>query len=184
MPQLPEREQQIRQAHAQLIHLVVEACQNADARAQLLPMLDQAVTSGWQSLVERIRRILAGARDETLLLGLDDEDTVIVRCILQGIQNPAALPDPNYQGDAALAAPGLASMIHAASRGDAKALHLVADMAEQMLRVGGDMARLGGILRKLIDGERDPDKLTKGMDPSGQQLVLDLLAELGKLGRH
>jgi len=184
MPQLPEREQQIRQAHAQLIHHVVAACQNAEARVQLLPMLDQAKASGWQALVERIQRILDGERDERVLLGLDEEDTVIIRAILQGIQNPATLPDLNMQADATLAAPGLASMIHAASRGDAKALHIVADMAEQMQRVGGDMARLGAIMRKLIDGERDADALTRGMDPRGQQLVLDLLAELGKLAEH
>ena len=184
MPQLPEREQQIRQTHVQLIHHVVAACQNAETRAQLIPMLEQARASGWQALAERIHRILDGARDESLLLGLDEEDSVIIRAILQGIQNPATLPDLNAQADATLAAPGLASMIHAASHGDAKALQLVADMAEQMLRVGGDMARLGGIMRKLIDGERDADVLTKGMDPRGQQLVLDLLAELGKLGQH
>jgi hypothetical protein len=184
MPQLPEREQQIRQAHAQLIHHVVAACQNADAREQLMPMLDQAKASGWQILVDRIRRILDGARDESILLGLDEEDTVIIRSILQGLQNPATLPDLNAQADATLAAPGLASMIHAASHGDARALQLVSDMAEQMLRVGGDMARLGGIMRKLVDGERDPEVLTRNMDPRGQQLVVDLLAELGKLNHH
>lgn len=184
MSQLPEREQQIRQAHAQLIHHVVAACQHAEARAQLLPMLDQASASGWQALVERIQRILDGERDERVLLGLDEEDTVIIRAILQGIQNPATLPDLNAQSDATLAAPGLATMIHAASRGDARALQIVADMADQMLHVGGDMARLGAIMRKLIDGERDADALTGGMDTRGQQLVLDLLAELGKLAEH
>jgi len=184
MSPLPERELQIRQAHAQLIHHVVTACQNAEARMQLMPMLEQARGSGWQALVERIQRILEGERDDSLLLGLDDEDTVIIRAILLGIQNPATLPDVDTQADATLAAPGLASMIHAASRGDARALQIVADMADQMSRVTGDMARLGGIMRKLIDGERDADKLTSGMDPRGQQLVLDLLVELGKLAEH
>ena len=81
-----------------------------------------------------------------------------------------------------MAAPGLASMIHAASRGDAKALQIVADMAEQMTKVGGDMGKLGGIMRKLINGEREADRRER--DPRGQQLVLDLLSELGKLGQH
>lgn len=184
MHELPEPEQQIRQAHAQLIHHVVTACQNSDARAQLMPMLEQANQSGWQTLVERIKRILDGERDESLLLALDEEDTVIIRSILQGIQNPETLPDLNYQADATMAAPGLASMIHAASRGDAKALQIVADMAEQMTKVGGDMGKLGGIMRRLINGERDADELIKGMDPNGQQLVLDILAELGKLQQH
>ena len=102
MPKLPEREQQIRQTHAQLIHHVVAACQNAEARAQLKPMLEQAKASGWQALVERIQRILEGARDDSLLLGLDEEDTVIIRSILQGIQAPATLPDLNAQADATI----------------------------------------------------------------------------------
>lgn len=184
MHKFPEREQQIRQTHAQLIHHVVNACQNSEARSQLMPMLDHARQSGWETLVDRIRRILGGERDESLLLALDEEDTVIIRSILEGVQNPESLPDLSYQADATLAAPGLASIIHAAGRGDAKALQIAADMAEQMTKVGGDMERLGGIMRKLINGERDAKSLTKGMDPSGQQLVFDLLSELGKLGEH
>ena len=54
-------------------------------------------------------------------------------------------------------------------------------MAEQMIKLPGDMRRLGGIINRLLSGERDPDKLSKGMDQSGRQLVLDLLEELNKL---
>jgi len=82
------------------------------------------------------------------------------------------------------AAPGLAAMIAAAGHGDAKALAVLADMAEQMLRAGGDMARLGGIMRRLVNGERDADPLMKGMGPLGRQLLLDILSELGKAGLH
>jgi hypothetical protein len=71
-------------------------------------------------------------------------------------------------------------MITAARSGDAKALAVLADMAEQMLRAGGDMARLGGMMRRLINGERDVEVLTKGMGAMGRQLVLSILDELGK----
>jgi hypothetical protein len=57
-------------------------------------------------------------------------------------------------------------------------------MAEQMTRAGGDLARLGGITKRLVDGERDPDRLCKGMGAQGESLVLSLLGELGKLERH
>ena len=123
-----------------------------------------------------------GQRDEEN--GLDEEDTVIIRSILQGLQNPASLPDPNQGADATMAAPGLAHMIHAASRGDAQALQAAAYMAEQMINTQGDMRLLGGQIKRLLDGERDPDVLCKGMGPSGQQLVLSMLEELNKLAEQ
>lgn len=184
MRTFPEQEQQIRQVHAKLIHQVVAACQNPEARTELEPVLRYANDNGWQQLVVVIRKILSGERSESLLAGLDEEDGVIVRSILSGLQNPATLPDPDQEADASLAAPGLASIIHAASRGDAKALQILAGMAEQMTLVGGDMARLGGIMRKLLNGERDVDALCKGMDTSGRQLVINLLEELNKLAEH
>ena len=80
-----------------------------------------------------------------------------------------------------MAAPGLADIIHAASAGDAQALQLVASMAEQMSHVGGDMARLASIIRPLVNGERDPERLCREMSAQGQSLVLAILAELGRL---
>jgi len=184
MRTFPEQEQQIRQVHAQLIHQVVAACHNPEARTQLEPVLRHANDNGWQQLVAVIRKILAGERSEVLVNGLDEEDSVIVHSVLAGLQNPATLPDPQEQADASLAAPGLASIIHAASRGDTNALQILAGMAEQMTRVGGEMARLGGIMRRLLNGERDPDALCKGMDTSSRQLVVNLLEELNKLSEH
>ena len=181
-----ERDQQIRMAHASLIHQVVLACQytdkNAEARVTLESGLEVALQQGWLDLVRVIRAIVSGNRDASLLSGLDEEDTVIVRTILEGLQNPASLPDLDQQGDAAQAAPGLAQMIHAAGSGDAQALQAVSQMAEQMTRAPGDMALLGGNMKRLIDGERDADLLCKGMGASGEQLMLNLIEELNKLG--
>jgi len=179
---ISEREQQIRMAHATLIHHVVKACHNSDERAELNSILDVAVQQGWTAAVKAIRQIVAGNRDEVLLNGLDEEDEVIIRSILNGLQNPATLPDPNQQGDATQAAPGLAQMIHAAGRGDAQALQAVSLMAEQMTQAPGDMAQLGGNMKRLIDGERDADLLCKGMGTSGEQVMLYLIEELNKLG--
>lgn len=181
---LSPRDQQIRLAHAGLIRLVVQASQNLSARAELDPVLTQAEQQGWTELIPRIRRVLDGARDTSLLRGLDEEDTVILTAILTGIQDPSTLPDPEAAADPTQAAPGLAQMIHAAARGDAQALHWLSQMAEQMTRAGGDMARLGGIAKRLVDGERDPARLCKGMGAQGESLVLSLLSELGKLERH
>jgi hypothetical protein len=178
---IPEREQQIRLAHATLIHQVVRTCHNRDQRAELESVLEVAAQQGWTELVQVIRRIVGGQRDEALLQGLDEEDTVIIRAILDGLQNPATLPDPNQQGDPTMAAPGLAQMIHAAGSGDAQALQAVSMMAQQMMAAPGDMARLGGNMKRLVDGERDADKLCQGMGASGEQLMLSLIEELNRL---
>ena len=100
---------------------------------------------------------------------------------MQGLQNPVSLPAVNQQADPTMAAPGLASMINAASRGDAQALQAASLMADQMTNTKGDMRYLGGIMKRLIDGERDPDVLTKKMSANAKQLVMQLLDELNKL---
>jgi len=184
MSSLPEKAQQIVLAHAGLIHAVVIACQNRARVAELEPLLDAANTNGWNALVAAIRRILCGMRDIQVLVGLDEEDRVIAEAILRGIQDPATLPDPQARPDPGMAVPGLAGMIHAAASGDLAALQLLGDMATQMLRAGGDMARLSGILRRLLDGERNTDVLCRGMSPRGAQLVLSLMEELARLRAH
>lgn len=184
MNSLPEKTQQIVLAHAGLIHAVVIACQNRDRQPELEPLLQAASANGWNTLVTSIRRILGGARDLQVLAGLDEEDRVIAEAILRGLQDPVTLPDPQARPDPGLAVPGLAGMIHAAASGDVAALQLLADMATQMLRAGGDMAHLSGILRRLMNGERDPDVLCRGMSPRGKQLVISLIEELARLRTH
>jgi len=184
MSSLPEKAQQIVLAHAGLIHAVVIASQNRERLAELEPLLKAASANGWNSLVTTIRRILSGARDIQVLAGLDEDDRVIAEAILRGLQDPATLPDPQARPDPEMAVPGLAGMIHAAASGDIAALQLLGDMATQMLRAGGDMARLSGMLRRMMDGERDPDLLSRGMSPRGAQLVLSLIEELARLRSH
>lgn len=184
MTDIPSQEEQIRQSHAILIHQVVHACQNDTAKQQLKPMLDMATQQNWHELVTAINKIVVGQRGEDLLNNLDDEDKVIVKSILLGLQNPASLPEVQQQADPTMAAPGLASMINAACRGDAAALQAASLMADQMTNTQGDMRQLGGIMKRLIDGERDADVLTKKMTENGKQLVMQLLDELGKLSSH
>lgn len=181
---LSEQKQQIVQFHAALIHNVVMACNNRELLPQLEQILETSARNGWGSLVAVIRQVANGKRDVSLFAGLDEEDCAIVEAILCGIQDPSSLPDPDAKPDPALAAPGLASIINAAGRGDAAALHMLANMSEQMVRAGGDMAKLGGMMRKLVGGERDADKLARGMSVQGQELVYSILTELGKLASH
>lgn len=184
MPKLPEKVEQVTQAHAGLIHRVAIACSNRAAVPDLEDILKQASDNGWSALVVAIRKILAGKRDIGAFRHLDEEDFTIVESILMGLQNPALLPDLSQEFDASMAAPGLASMIHAARSGNLEALQLIATMATQMLQAGGDMARIAGIVRPLVTGERDANKLRQGMGAEGEKLVLGILRELAKLEGH
>ncbi len=181
MVQVPEKQQQILIAHAGLIHRVVMACGNRAQAPDLEKLLFQAEQNDWRALVRAIRRILRGERNLAAFQDIDDEDRVILESILRGIQNPETLPSLNGDYDPEVAAPGIASMVHTVRRGNVEALQVISNMAVQMHQAGGDMGRLAAIMRPLIEGERDPDKLCEGFTESGQKLVLDILAELTTL---
>ena len=183
---LPSKQQQIVQMHASLIVLVVQVAKNPlENKQQLDNVLKVSLDNGWVDLVQVIKKIVAGDRSNSLLQGLDEEDFAIVQAILDGIKNPATLPDPEADsGDSTMAAPGIAHMLIQAGSGNTQALTMISAMAEQMSQVGGDMAQLGGIMKKLLDGERDPDILCKNMGASGTSLVQSILDELAKLQAH
>ncbi|HKL77746.1 MAG TPA: hypothetical protein VJ985_05185 [Gammaproteobacteria bacterium] len=184
MDPLPDKPEQVRQAHAGLIHRIVIACHDRSQVPDLEQVLEQAESNGWTTLVAALRRILAGQRDPGVLHGLDEEDRVVAEAVLNGLQDPTTLPDPNAGADPAMAAGGIASIIHAAARGETEALQWAAQMAEQMQQAGGDMARLAGVIRPLVNGERDPAALTRGMGQQGQRLVDGILEELARLDQQ
>ncbi|HEC11657.1 MAG TPA: hypothetical protein ENI80_00125 [Acidiferrobacteraceae bacterium] len=184
MPLTEETKQQVRQTHAPFIHAVVSAAQNPTLHKEIEGMLNHAEENGWAALVVAVRRILSGHHNEGVLVGLDDEDLVIVTCILDGIRNPATLPDVTNTADGSQAAPGLAQMIHAARQGDTQSLQALALMGEQMTRVGGDMARVASTFHALVQGDQDVDTLTQGMEIKGCNLLLAITEELGKFKTH
>lgn len=180
MSVLPEKTQQILAAHAGLVHAVVRTCHNRDLLPQLEQVLKLSEENGWFRLVISIRRILGGQRDTSVLQDLDEEDRVIAEAILRGLQNPETLPNLNAAPDPDHAAPGLASMVAAARRGNTEALQALADMATQMHNAGGDMARLASALARMERGEEDVEKLARGMSPAGVKLVEMIIEELKK----
>jgi hypothetical protein len=182
--QAPDKQEQIIQTHASLILAVVQTIHNMDLKPHLDQVLQQSVQNGWQDLVNVINKIVAGNRDQSLTSGLDDEDAVIADCILRGLQDPSTLPEVEQSGDATMAAPMFAQLIHEARRGDHNALSMLGTMAEQMSAAGGDMANLSAVLKNMIDGERDVDKLCTRMGVQGESLVTEILSELAKLDTH
>ena len=177
-----DRRAQILTVHAAFINQVVTLGPQADRQTEFGQLLKMAEENGWTDLVAAIRQIIHnGRRDVEILNGLDEEDQVIAEAILQGLQDPSTLPDPNAKPDPAMAAPGLASMIHAAGSGNTQALQLIANMAEQMSKVGGPMGMLASVIRPMINGERNPEVLCKRLDSKSEAMVLGILEELKQL---
>ncbi len=181
MSTTPDLKEQILQSHAGLIHRVVMHCNNPGSVPDLEQVLQQAEENDWTQLVATIRSIISGSREESLLAGLDNEDGIIVESILKGLQDASTLPALETNVDSSMAAPGIAGLVHAARKGNTQALQIIANMAKQMLEAGGDMGIMSGRIRPLIEGERDPDKLTEKMSDKGQKLMLDIIEELIKL---
>jgi hypothetical protein len=178
---LPDKNEQILQSHTGLIHRVVMHCNNPGSVPDMEQVLQQAEANDWKQLVSVIRNIMSGTRDESILLGLDDEDRVIAESILRGLQDPNTLPDLQADIDSTMAAPGIAGLVHASRNGNVQALQIIGSMAKQMLEAGGDMGILAGRIRPLVEGERDTDKLTEKMGEKGQKLMLEIVEELLKL---
>jgi len=180
----PEKQQQITQIHAALIVNVVNSLSDPSIMPGLQQVLKASAENGWENLVKAIQKIIKGERDTSILNGLDEEDAIIIDAILRGIQNPGSLPDPEQKADASMAAPMFAQLIHGAATGDAQALSTLGAMAEQMSSTQGDMARFSTLLKPLVDGERDVDKLCDKIGPQGESLVVSILSELAKLDSH
>jgi len=180
----PEKTEQILQTHASLVLAVVQTIHNPEFRPQLDQVLQQSSQNGWQTLVDIIYKIINGNRDQALINGLDDEDAVIVDSILRGLQDPESLPQSQQSGDATKAAPMLARLINEARRGDHNALAMLGTMAEQMSGAGGDLANLSAVIKNMIDGERNVDKLCTRMGAQGESLITQILDELAKLDSH
>jgi tetratricopeptide (TPR) repeat protein len=78
--------------HGQLIAVVVAGVDDAEARQQLEPVLEESVKKGLGNFVTAIHRILDGERDaEVLCELLDYEEAPIINAILRGIADPQTL---------------------------------------------------------------------------------------------
>jgi len=181
MSDLPSREQQVLAVHAEFIIKVVQSSQDFSRHSELDELLNFAQKNGWSDLVTVLRKITGGQRDPAVLMGLDEEDNLIANAVLRGLQDPSTLPALQAPADAGVAAPGLAAMIHAAAKGDVQALEILGNMAKQMQQTGGDMKNMGGLLRRLINGERDYGQLSKKLGAQAESLLTSMLSELGKL---
>jgi hypothetical protein len=142
-----------------------------------------ADTSDWANLAAALRRILAGDRDlDQFSTGLDPIDTAIIARALDALAGRVTLNATPAPEDAEDPAQTLIAVTVAAARGDQTAVDLLAPLLDEMAAVI-ELASLALVLRRIIEGERDPGQLLPGLDDTDTEMAVAILAQLPTPGR-
>jgi hypothetical protein len=161
-----------------LVTLVAAANGDPNAATDIDQTLNQlAGASEWANLAAALRRVVAGDRDPNqLTTGLDPIDTAIVTRALDALAGHITL-DPAPAGDTEdLWAPVIAATV-AAARGDQPAADTLTPLLDDMA-ASTDWANLAAALRRIIAGERDPDRLLTGLDHTDTAIAATILTQL------
>jgi len=75
--QIPDRDQQIVQAHAAFICQAVEFIQRPGAESELDSLLKAAADNGWTALADAVRGLAGGQRNIARIQSLDDENAEV-----------------------------------------------------------------------------------------------------------
>jgi hypothetical protein len=116
-----------------------------------------------------------GNRERVLLHELDEEENIIIESILNGLEDPGTLPTVTADLNSALAAPGIASLIHASMQGNPESLNIISDLTKQMKDTDGDNSNIAESIITMIDKEHDLAKLTADRLEQEQILLADIL---------
>jgi hypothetical protein len=155
-----------------------------------------AKSTDWQALAGALRRVAAGDRDaDSLTVGLDQIDTAILTrtlAALDGTQpiNPDAwhaLTEQPVSEQGGIAPTGaddedgdLASFVGAvaaATLGDADAAAALDSWLDEASD-DADLAPLVAAVRRTLGGERDPDTLTRELDPESADIITAILDQV------
>jgi hypothetical protein len=135
-----------------------------------------AGTSDWANLAAALRRVLAGERDlDQLATGLDPIDTAILTRALDALAGRVSLSATQPADEEDSLSAFIATTV-AAARGDQTAVDILARTLDQMAAVT-DLASLASVLRRIVDGERDPSVLS-GLDDAGTAIATTILDQL------
>ncbi len=184
-----------------LIQPVVAACQgNEEARAVLEPIL-QAVERADEELARAIHRVLDGERNAEILTADLGRSAIVIRTILAQLSGEvpptpqtAQASSPPEEGtgrgssagagaEAALAhlrqqwAPVIGAVVAVAQAG----APVPADLDAFLDQMGDtdDWRALVAVLRRILAGERDPERLLPGLDATDTLIVGEVLRGLG-----
>jgi len=161
----PGSDIQIEQRKPLIAAVVAVAQGDTRAQAEIEAGFASLTAKGWM-IADGIQRIWAGERDlDALTDDLDRTDALILRRILEGIAGaPSAQPAPSEAAEkeaeeAGLTLPQLIDLIEQALRGDAQLGERLHTAMQEMATQGDDpgVRALGAVLRKVLEGEREPD---------------------------
>jgi len=156
-------------------------CNEPNSASDLEQALQLAEANDWQKLVATIRNIMSGNRGRTLLQNLDEEETIIIESILNGIDDPATLPAVTADLNSDMAASGIASLIHASMQGNTESANVIDSLTTQMSNTGSEYATIAVSIKKMIEGERNLEILIENISEQGHNLMTDILTELKTL---
>jgi tetratricopeptide (TPR) repeat protein len=173
--------------HGGFVKGMVAAIFDPTTRPALDEVLAKRVEDGWTKLVETLRRVLDGERDEDALCEpLDFEDSAIVGAVLRGIADPASLktitsPESAAKGDEN--ADQVAQLLEKHSQLIA-AVVTVAGKPEIRPQLDPILQKLEGngwgslvsVIRRIIEGERNPEALLAGLDAQDTLITGTILA--------
>jgi tetratricopeptide (TPR) repeat protein len=148
---------------------------------QVLPQME-ATASDFHNLAVVVRLMLAGERNPAQLLdpkhNLDEVDQMVLTLALQVAQAYTKQSTlESEEEDEQAGEQAFIGVIVAAVGGNEEATEALNELIEQMVAEPATL-KLGLALTKLVAGERDAAKLTKGLDQPGQAIIAKILAAL------
>jgi hypothetical protein len=170
--------------HGDLIKSAVAAVADPSKRPPLEDAMARRVEHNWTKLVEALRRILDGERDEVVLYAyLDREDSVIVQAVLHGIADPESLKaipsaepgiDKRASHQLERHLPLISRVVAAGNQPELRSQ--LDPVLEEMQRHG--WGSLVASLRRIVDGERSANALLDGLDEEDTLIISAVLIGL------
>jgi tetratricopeptide (TPR) repeat protein len=178
--------QEVLRRHGDLVKSMVAAIFDPSTRPALDEVLAKRVQGGWTKLVEALRRILDGDRDEDALCEpLDPADSAMVGAVLRSIADPDSLKtipsaEPATESDAAAGVaerlethlPLIAALVAAADEPETRTR--LDPILQEMEKNG--WSSLVTAIRRIIERERNPKALLAGLDEEDTLIVSAILA--------
>ena len=174
-------QRQIASTHLELIQLAAYA-NSAEQQQQLQQLVEHMQNDGWHNL-SLAMQAQCGLKPVDLLTdspqALDEEDQAILELIHFAQKQPAAFAEFAQAAQSAqqhTAAQALAALVYAATQGEREALEALAEL-QQAADSPAALATSSALIA-MIEGERDPARLSQNLPDEQAQLIRNILLQL------